>query len=157
MRHEILYNEGKRKLEKKKKMKDKTHEEYDFERNKKELTFAPQIWKSRKTKPERKEDNTYISVKPKLTSLQPYIKEDDIFPEGDDESPILFLDVNFGNGEITRIVMYENDTPEELADAFCNEHALDSVKKVKLIEIIQNHLESMLDKIDEASEDEFDK
>jgi len=49
-------------------------------------------------------------------------------PQTEDEAPILFLDVNFGNGEITRIVMYENDTPEELAEAFCKEHNLDENK-----------------------------
>lgn len=54
----------------------------------------------------------------------------------DSETPILFLDVNFGNGEITRIVMYENDKPEELAEAFWVENGLDLDKKDKLVKII---------------------
>lgn len=53
--------------------------------------------------------------------------------------------------------MYENDTAEELADAFCKEHSLDQSKKVKLIEIIKSHLESMLDKILEDSEENSEK
>ena len=65
------------------------------------------------------------------------------------DTPILYLDVNFGRGNITRIVMYENDTPEELAEAFCLEHKLDSSKKSKLITIIKKHLDSILDKIEE--------
>lgn len=69
----------------------------------------------------------------------------------DSETPILYLDVNFGQGNVTRIVMYENDTPEELADAFCQEHNLDTDKKTKLINIIKKHLDSVLDKIDETS------
>ena len=86
-----------------------------------------------------------------------------IQPEGEDkeeeeeEIPILFLDVNFGNGEITRIVMYENDTPQELADAFCKEHNLDEQKRDKLIEIIEKHLHNMLHKIVEDSEEMSDK
>ena len=70
----------------------------------------------------------------------------------DSETPILFLDVNFGNGEITRIVMYENDKPEELAEAFCIENGLDLSKKDRLVEIIYQQLESVLEKIEEESE-----
>ena len=63
------------------------------------------------------------------------------------------MDVNFGSGEITRIIMYENDTPEELAEAFCQEHSLNDEKKKKLVEIIESHLKSMLLKIEEESGD----
>jgi hypothetical protein len=70
----------------------------------------------------------------------------------DSETPILFLDVNFGNGEITRIVMYENDKPEELAEAFCRENKLDLSKVDRLVEIIYQQLESVLEKIEEESE-----
>ena len=55
--------------------------------------------------------------------------ESDTTSDDDSETPILFLDVNFGNGDITRIVMYENDKPEELAEAFCIENGLDMSKK----------------------------
>ena len=71
----------------------------------------------------------------------------------DSETPILFLDVNFGNGEITRIVMYENDKPEELAEAFCKENGLDLAKKDRLVEIIYQQLETVLEKIDEESDE----
>lgn len=70
------------------------------------------------------------------------------------DAPILFLDVNFGRGNVTRIVMYENDTPEELADAFWLEHNLDLEKKQKLVCIIKKHLESVLDKIEESPSEE---
>lgn len=72
----------------------------------------------------------------------------------DSETPILFLDVNFGNGEVTRIVMYENDSPEELAQAFCEENDLDPTKQQKLVQIIYQQLESVvLEKIEEETED----
>ena len=70
------------------------------------------------------------------------------------DSPVLFLDVNFGNGNITRIVMYENDTPEELAEAFWLEHKLDEEKKTKLVGIIKQHLDTVLDQITEQSYEE---
>ena len=87
--------------------------------------------------------------------------QENIRPEGEmyetnntTETPVLFLDVNFGNGSVTRIVMYENDTPEELAEAFCLEHNLDLTKKSKLIAIIKKHLDSVLTKIDENPNEE---
>jgi len=72
-----------------------------------------------------------------------------------DETPILYLDVNFGNGDITRIVMYENDKPEEVAEAFCHENGLDFMKQQKLVQIIYQQLESFLEKIEEESEENY--
>ena len=82
------------------------------------------------------------------------LQNKEIYETNTSEAPILFLDVNFGKGNITRIVMYENDTPEELAYAFCLEHKLDEEKKKKLIVIIKKHLESVLDRIIENSSEE---
>ena len=87
------------------------------------------------------------SIKDNIDSLQ--YDTEHIEPNNEAESPILFLDVNFGNGNITRIVMYENDTPEELAEAFCLEHKLDDEKRIKLVGIIKQHLDSVLDQITE--------
>ena len=50
--------------------------------------------------------------------------------------------------------MYENDTPEELAEAFWIEHKLDDEKKSKLISIIKKHLDKVLEKIVEQPYDE---
>lgn len=76
----------------------------------------------------------------------------------DADSPVLFLDVNFGKGNVTRIVMYESDTPEALATAFCQEHNLDeshgSKVKTKLVGIINKHLERILDQIEENSQED---
>ena len=37
--------------------------------------------------------------------------------------PILYLDVNLGAEEKTRLVIYENDRPDELARQFALEHS----------------------------------
>lgn len=49
--------------------------------------------------------------------------------------------------------MYENDKPEELAEAFCIENGLDMSKKEKLVKIIYQQLETVLEKIEEESDD----
>lgn len=67
----------------------------------------------------------------------------------------MFLDVNFGVNEVTRIIMYKDDSPRELANAFCKEHNLSEGKKEKLIKIIKHHLKSALDKIDEEPEENY--
>ena len=54
-----------------------------------------------------------------------------------DKSPILFLDINFGNNQISRIVLFEGDEPELVVEKFARAHGLDEQKKMKLIEIIE--------------------
>jgi hypothetical protein len=98
------------------------------------------------SKEEKAKENVEMKEEVKMVEM---IKE-----EQSDDTPILFLDVNFGEGHVTRIVMYENDTPEELAEAFCQEHNLDQRKKAKLVKIIKKHLESVLEKIEENSEED---
>ena len=41
---------------------------------------------------------------------------------GDPEYPVLFLDVNLGNGGVSRIIMYEGDDAEEISAIFCEKH-----------------------------------
>ncbi|CAI2378801.1 unnamed protein product [Moneuplotes crassus] len=72
---------------------------------------------------------------------------------GKTESPVLFLDVNFGSDKLTRIIMYKDDSPGELAEAFCREHNLNESKKAKLESIIIQHLNSALDRIEEEPEE----
>jgi len=46
--------------------------------------------------------------------------------EGEDGNPLLFVDVNLGPGRAERIVVYEGDTAERLADEFTERHNLDA-------------------------------
>ena len=77
----------------------------------------------------------------------------DNYDSAQSDAPLLFLDVNFGVDEVTRIIMYEDDDPIELADAFCKEHKLSHDKQEKLIKIIRHHLKTALDKIEEEPEE----
>ena len=56
-----------------------------------------------------------------------YGAEDDEEEDDFDDSnpPLLFVDVNLGANEQQRIVVYEGDTANDLAEKFCQEHDLD--------------------------------
>lgn len=43
-------------------------------------------------------------------------------PGGTDKTPILFLDINFGRNEISRIVIFEGDEPTRVVDNFSKTH-----------------------------------
>lgn len=77
------------------------------------------------------------------------------YASNNSDAPILFLDVNFGVSEVTRIIMYKDDSPRELAQAFCKEHGLSQNKQEKLVKIIKHHLKTALDKIDEEPEENY--
>ena len=42
-----------------------------------------------------------------------------------ERQPLLFVDINLGGDEQERIVVYEGDTSQKLAQEFCLEHNLD--------------------------------
>mmetsp|Transcript_1693 Transcript_1693/g.1537 ORF Transcript_1693/g.1537 Transcript_1693/m.1537 type:complete len:92 (-) Transcript_1693:73-348(-) len=62
---------------------------------------------------------------------------------------MLFVDVNFGAGRSQRIVVYDGDTAEDLADRFATEHNLDEIMKGKLKVLLDGHMAGLLSKIDE--------
>ena len=37
--------------------------------------------------------------------------------------PLLYVDVNIGGGKTERIIIYEGDKPEELAELFARKHS----------------------------------
>jgi len=46
--------------------------------------------------------------------------------------PMLFVDVNLGNSGNKRIVVYEGDSAEALAEKFAKQHGLEDAMKEKL-------------------------
>lgn len=70
--------------------------------------------------------------------------------DGDEElNPLLFVDVNLGPGRAERIVVYEGDTAEQLAEEFTAKHGLDDNLKEKLVKLLENQIATLLVKIDE--------
>ena len=53
--------------------------------------------------------------------------------EEDEDNPLLFVDVNLGPDRSERIVVYDGDTAEGLADDFAKKHNLNQNMKIKLI------------------------
>ena len=62
---------------------------------------------------------------------------------------MLFVDVNLGNSGNKRIVVYEGDTAENLAESFARMHGLDETMKEKLTQMLQTQIANVLEKIDE--------
>ena len=51
--------------------------------------------------------------------------------------PLLFLDVNLGQGNTERVVIREGDTAENIAAAFCSKHKLDGAAMQKMASLLQ--------------------
>lgn len=67
-------------------------------------------------------------------------------------NPLLFVDVNLGPGRAERIVVYEGDTAEELAEEFTIKHGLDESLKEKLVKLLENQIAGLLGTINEGDE-----
>lgn len=50
---------------------------------------------------------------------------------------MLYVDVNLGTSGTQRIVVYEGDTAEGLADKFSLEYNLDEIMREKLVQMLQ--------------------
>ncbi len=59
------------------------------------------------------------------------------------------MDVNLGPGKSERIVVFEGDTAEGLADKFASTHGLDSNMRGKLSQLLDSQISGLLEKIDE--------
>jgi len=54
-----------------------------------------------------------------------------------DKNPILFLDINFGNNQISRIVLFEGDKPGLVVQKFANAHGkLSYLFKISLKQVL---------------------
>jgi hypothetical protein len=54
-----------------------------------------------------------------------------------ENEPMLYVDVNLGNSGTQRIVVFEGDTAEGLAERFSKEFSLDATMKEKLTQMLQ--------------------
>ena len=66
-----------------------------------------------------------------------------------EREPMLYVDVNLGNSGTQRIVVYEGDTAEGLAEKFSQEYNLDYTMKEKLTDLLNQQIAGVLEKIDE--------
>jgi hypothetical protein len=66
-----------------------------------------------------------------------------------EKEPMLYVDVNLGNSGTQRIVVYEGETAEGLAEKFSKEWNLDNVMQERLTLMLQQQIAGVLEKIDE--------
>lgn len=66
--------------------------------------------------------------------------------------PLLYVDVNFGTNEKTRIALYEKSDPEKVAKKFVKKHGLDSQIQTNLVALLKEQLASALTNIEEEQE-----
>eukprot|EP00347_Sterkiella_histriomuscorum_P013308 403365213 len=65
------------------------------------------------------------------------------------KQPLLYVDVNLGPGKSERIVVYEGDTADALAEKFALSHGLDMSMKGKLSQLLDSQIAGLLEKIEE--------
>jgi len=65
----------------------------------------------------------------------------------DERDPKLYVDVNIGKSGMERIVVYEGDTAESLAEQFCEKHKLNKDMKEKLKILLDQQIAGVLPKI----------
>jgi len=54
----------------------------------------------------------------------------------EDKVPLLFVDVNIEDGKTARIVVYEGEKSEDLADKFAREYGLEETMKSRLKDLL---------------------
>lgn len=57
---------------------------------------------------------------------------------GEETTPLLFVDVNLGGENSERIIVFEGDTAKDLAQRFCDEHNLDDETQEKLEDLLES-------------------
>ena len=68
------------------------------------------------------------------------------------ETPLLFIDINLGEDQPERIIVYEGDQAEVLAKNFCEKHGLDDDTREKLEEQLNMQIKNVLTQIKEEEE-----
>lgn len=68
------------------------------------------------------------------------------------EEPLLFVDVNLGMQEKTRIALYEKSNPEKVAKKFVKENGLDKNILENLTNLLKEQMASALTNINEEEE-----
>ena len=71
--------------------------------------------------------------------------------------PLLYVDVNFGGNEKTRIALFEKSDPEKVAKKFVKKHGLDSQIMQNLTNLLKEQLASALTNIEEEEDLQSEK
>ena len=94
----------------------------------------------------------FIQVPSSLSGLEQDPKE--IEEQLKEAPPLLFLEVNISEGRQAKLMVFENDEPEDIVEVFAELYDLGLAKKTKLMEIVKSQLAKILQNIGEALEEE---
>ena len=83
--------------------------------------------------------------------VEEYEEEQNDSSRVSEKAPLLYIDVNLGTDESDRIVVYEGDSAEELAKEFVKKHGLEEGMVSKLSGMLEEQINNLLTKIDEAN------
>ncbi len=73
------------------------------------------------------------------------IEEEDVKLTGPSSRfPLLFVDINSGQGQIERVIIYEGDTPDSVAKSFALAHKLNPVIEEKLRLMLDKQMNGLL-------------
>ncbi|CAI2374770.1 unnamed protein product [Moneuplotes crassus] len=98
-------------------------------------------------------DNEPLEL-PRTTPEQEYSHEYEEEEDSEENYPILFLDVNLGKDKVERLVIFDGDDPQTVAEEFCQKNGLEEKKRKKLAKVIKKQLDSLLTRIDEDEDEE---
>lgn len=84
------------------------------------------------------------------------VDEEDIKLISPQKYPILFVDINSGNGNVERVIIYEGDTPESISKEFASKHNLNYLVEEKLRMMLEKQMQGVLGRIGEEPFEEED-
>ncbi|EGR33211.1 hypothetical protein IMG5_059240, partial [Ichthyophthirius multifiliis] len=131
--------------------RDRNKDDVEYEKECDECTFSPDI--------KRFQKNNYSSYSQwDLEKLMLIFKKEgnNQSLDTDERVPLLFVDVNIEDGKTARIVVYEGEKSEDLANKFAKEHNLDPQMIGRLKDLLDQQINSLLTKIDEEQGSEKD-
>eukprot|EP00347_Sterkiella_histriomuscorum_P013184 403365686 len=74
----------------------------------------------------------------------------------DERTPLLYLEVNLGHNQISKLVVFEGDDPNQVIEDFSRQNQLSDEKKKKLQKVVLEQMAAILPRIDEGDEEMHD-
>ena len=71
----------------------------------------------------------------------------------DDRTPLLYLEVNLGHNNLSKLVVFDDDDPMKVVELFAKANKLSEDKKKKLARVVNEQLSAILPRIEEGDEE----
>ena len=64
--------------------------------------------------------------------------------DDEEELPLLFVDVDIGGGKTDRVIVYQDNSAEDLAKEFAQKHSLNSEMEARLVNLLNQQITDIL-------------